>query len=303
MRFLFLFAFLFAGAVVAGIDHSRITPRLINGSEVNEGEYPEVINIISCFGGKCGTCSASIVGPQTILTAAHCVRGDGGTQFTYNQNIYKAQCEANPAFKENTSHDIALCLIDKTIDLKYAHLSQRKLSKYDDVKLMGFGCTQIDGGGRSNGILRVGTANVKKLPGEVTKESYDKYFQTYSDVALCFGDSGGPAFHYIDNPKTEIHFVAGINSRGNIRRASYITAVYLNEIRDFIKTWADVKKQEICGFNGDCGIPAVPMPPKNSCRVSKSMRAFFKGKLEYWEERYFACMNDAASRVIEGIFE
>jgi hypothetical protein len=71
---------------------------------------------------------------------------------------------------------------------------------------------------------------------------------TKSGAALCFGDSGGPAFYY-PNPQQKNRFVISTNSRGDISTTSYLSASSTEIAVRFIKNWAQSNGQngQICG--------------------------------------------------------
>jgi hypothetical protein len=105
--------------------------------------------------------------------------------------------------------------------------------------LTGYGCVNKGGGGGNDGYLRIGEAKVTKVP---TNTNFD--IVSKGTAALCFGDSGGPAYK---NDR-----LIGVNSRGNIENTSYVSAVHMAD-ESYMLTWAKANKVEICGVNRNCG--------------------------------------------------
>ncbi len=231
---------------------------LIGGREVRPGEYPEVIRISS---GR-SYCSASIVGPRVVLTAGHCTSEDGSVQpvseketyqFMVGQNVYRAKCKLAPSYRDGRrgigSQDMALCKIDREVEVKYAIIADREPEVGDKATLIGYGCTRRrseGGGGGNDGILRVGEAKVKK---QSTDSSYHVYTED-DDVTLCYGDSGGPAFLRVRAPKAEYHYVFGVNSMGDIEKVALLTS--LPRSLDFLRAYEREQGVEICGVSRDC---------------------------------------------------
>lgn len=142
---------------------------------------------------------------------------------------------------------MALCKTDKEIAVRFASISKRGPKVSDEALLSGFGCINPGGGGGNDGILRYGVAKVTQLPAGT-----NNWFYTKASAALCFGDSGGPSFLKLSDPAREKHFVIGVNSRGNIRDVSMMTALFIEKSQDFFKRFADDEGVEICGINQNC---------------------------------------------------
>lgn len=245
-KLLFLVCLMFSPPILA----DEIDPLLIGGKPVEKGEYPEVV-YISMGNGRC---SATVIGPRVILTAAHCARGGKKVTFQHNQTQYSATCNA-PSVYPKDDHDISLCLTDKKVEGPYASLSKSGPRTGDKVTLIGYGCTRPGGGGGNDGVLRVGVSTVTGFT------TWD--FVTKKNAALCYGDSGGPAFNYVENPKEEHHYILGVNSKGDIRTTSYLSKMYSSASKDFVSAWATAKEVEICGHNLVCDEP----PPPKLCEA------------------------------------
>ena len=231
---------------------------LIGGIEAGEGDFPEVVYIRSAISERTSVrCSATIVGPRVILTAGHCVK-DGGEigpvslkeiDFSLGQNLFKGTCKQAPEYRDKTEDlDLALCKVDKDIPVKWASISRNSPKLSDIVTLLGYGCIKKGGGGGNDGILRWGEAPVVKLPG-----GKDNWYHTKSSTTtLCSGDSGGPSYEQIKNPKSEHHWLQGVNSRGNLQDTSLLAAVFLEKSIKFFEDFAKSQNVDICGINREC---------------------------------------------------
>lgn len=215
---------------------------LIGGKEVDKNQYPETVYIqVETNEGK-GACTATIIGPEVLLTAGHCTKDQGIVNFFLNGGSYSARCSQAPLYRDQLEdHDMALCKIDKPVKVKPAKVSKVGPNLGDQITLSGYGCIQPGGGQGNDGILRVGSSEVFQLP-----NGHDDWLYTYGGGAICFGDSGGPSF------LKGTHEQIGVNSRGNIQDTSLLTALWIEKSQKFFVEFAETEKVEICGVNKDC---------------------------------------------------
>ena len=227
-------------------------PMIIGGIPVKEGEYSEVIRIRS---GN-AYCTASIIGPEVILTAAHCTKNNGEIvpvsqddyEFVYKQNVYTAKCTTAPEYKhEQGDQDIALCKTNRPIRTRFASISTKLVSLNDNVILIGYGCTNKNASGGNDGILRYGLA-------KVTRISTDDYFSFHAKgkTTLCYGDSGGPSFKYMLDPRNQHHYIIGVGSRGNLIDLSLLTEVAHKKNLQWMQEYEQANDVQICGLSLEC---------------------------------------------------
>ncbi|XP_060535312.1 chymotrypsin-2-like [Cylas formicarius] len=70
--FLFVLGLL---GVVAGAPRHDVSPKIINGTNANDGEFPYMVSLRKVRDGEQHECGGSIISERWILTAAHCVWG------------------------------------------------------------------------------------------------------------------------------------------------------------------------------------------------------------------------------------
>ena len=230
-----------------------IVPTLIGGKPAPKDKYPSTVRIFS--GG--GSCTATLIGPKVLLTAAHCVDDGGSVRFDYKgSSVNSKACKHHDGYSDNTTKDFALCEVPAlTGKWETINTNHKLVSKGDKVTLTGYGCTEPGGEGGNDGILREGGATVTGVP---SRNSFDIVTRA-SAGALCYGDSGGPAF--VENGTSRV--LIGVNSRGNIKDTSYLSAVHMAD-QGFMKKWADERGLKICGIQklDDCNsVPNKPDEP------------------------------------------
>jgi hypothetical protein len=196
-------------------------------------------------------CTSSLVGPRVLLTAAHCVAAAATVKFQVNGQPYSAICDHAPAYhpKTNKTADYALCLVGRDVnDTPYFEtisIDPARLRKDQELLLTGFGCTKAGGGGSTSGtVYRVGESVITVLP---TKS--DNRIITEGDAAVCYGDSGGPAFLQRKGDDGGPRIQVSVNAVGNIRDKSGLASLSTPTALSFLRDWSASKNVRICGLH------------------------------------------------------
>jgi Trypsin len=208
------------------------------------------------------TCTSTLIGPRALLTAAHCTPNKAPVAIEIGTKVYRGTCVQStlysPISEAGASADWALCLFDSDIPVSHyetVNLDPTRIKKGTELLLTGFGCTQQNGTGGNDGNYRIGEVNVSDLP-----SGKGNYISTSGDVALCFGDSGGAAFLYLDSGKKK-RIVVSVNSKmqildnGNFGKASYLSSLSTASAQDFIRNWSISTRAGVCGITpavADC---------------------------------------------------
>lgn len=161
--------------------------------------------------GASSFCTASLIGEQTVLTAAHCVVD--ATSFTFEldggEQIPAESATAHPQFTGvGGPDDIAVVrLAQSPATVKPVHIATRAPSVGMPLLLVGYGATSCqseqfcspDSGAKRRAESAIGTLQ----PTQFT-------FGGDGGGSTCKGDSGGPAFATIDGDEVQV----GVTSRG-----------------------------------------------------------------------------------------
>jgi Trypsin len=195
-----------------------------------------------------GRCTSSLVGSRVLLTAAHCVGNGKDVRISKAGRTYRGTCTHAAEYATNRTADWALCELDLPVPgVPYETLNSEasRLVEGGEVLLTGFGCTRPGGTGGNDGIYRIGESNIRRLP-----RGGDYDIITKGGAALCFGDSGGPAFVFLGGAKSQRVLIA-VNSRGNILDTSYLSSLTTEAARRFLSTWSQEHEVRICGLYED----------------------------------------------------
>ena len=175
-----------------------------------------------------GGCTSTLIGPNTLITAAHCVDDDGSPAKAIPLSMrlrtttarHNFDCTIHPDYAKSTpqngsprsSHDVALCLLksDETINLgalkAYEVLEPSYIPAVNDpILITGFGCTQAEvseftDSATGNKVSAVAMGGVSDGFYRIGEEKID-------DLVDLFGTLG-PNGEFIPNPNYVAIFVS-----------------------------------------------------------------------------------------------
>ena len=246
-RSLFTLLILIASGVPSAF--AQPNPHVIRGTSIQQSKYPAVIQI--GIGG--GSCSATIVGPRTILTAAHCAFlpgiANGFGTFRIGRQNYRAKLTPNPGFDlkhdyeknpDAPNEDISLGVTETDIvgvqPISLGAGPQLNLS----VIYLGYGCSN----NTNRGGLQEGVNAISRI--------YPYGFTIDDDrngAAGCSGDSGGPSL--VRLPSGQLR-VIGVHSEANLKDSSWDARIDTPTAHAYIQAFITRNRAQICGANLNC---------------------------------------------------
>jgi len=223
---------------------------LVNGDVVDQEKYPAIIWI--------GNCTATVVGPRVILTAAHCNHGSD-VSIQIHGSMYTVAMISSPHYERSfqyfspsadlyTNSDLAVGFLDRPVDITpvsvggEAKLGQKGL-------LFGYGCNDRWGQHR-DGELRAGENQIAKATknGMLMKGIKD-------GASGCPGDSGGPTLVESAHGELQllgIHSQVGFADDNSRLNETWDARTDLPIARDFLKDIATLNHADICGVTINC---------------------------------------------------
>lgn len=216
-----------------------------------------------------GQCTWFLIGPSTLMTAAHCVSDNTLIKIEEVEGAqsFEGRCDRAPKYRSDPSQDWALCslgtdypppIIGNRPPGFYEVLNKdpSKVKRKKGILITGFGCARP--GGPLGKVYRVGWAEIDDLPGEVVFQDLGLMpnLLTIDGLPsyLCEGDSGGPAFE-VDKDSPAIRRVIGINSRTILHysgvRISFLASTSTDDALHFFEDWAKAHNKKICGLQED----------------------------------------------------
>jgi uncharacterized protein (TIGR03382 family) len=207
------------------ISPSRADDRVVGGSQVPRGRWPDVVAVLL----RNGVCTGTLVAPDVVLTAAHCIAGEpyevvvdtidyarpGG------ERIRVAWARAYPSWEYR--YDVGVLMLDQPATfakprvVTSACTARALLTPGRRVEIVGFGLATVEG---LDSNTRLHQASVPVTDPTCARDPacnpdvapHGEFTAGGHGADSCFGDSGGPV--YIDTQDGHGHALVGIVSRG-----------------------------------------------------------------------------------------
>lgn len=257
-------------------------PQLRGGRIAVSKDWPASLYVTFQTPDGTAACTAALVGPQAMLTAAHCVPRGGRVSFRYKGHSkgYATDCTQHPQYVSgaDASADYALCKIDRAFaapgGFRYETIdtsAMGNLALGTTLILTGYGCTSdIVASSQTDSRYRIGFNVIDERSDSPTRTRGAVFYAGREDNNLftrddpgsanvCPGDSGGPAFRSTGGgAQVTNRVIVGVNSRVFYRdrqRTSYgsslVSATGGPDFRRWAEDWTTTAGNvSVCGVAG-----------------------------------------------------
>lgn len=234
------------------------------GAIVGGQEAPNDAAVFMLLGtantGATSTCSATLIGQRTLLTAGHCLdpRALNATsmvveamnkprlgQATAADKYLVVESAVHPRFSTQTlDNDIALALLDRAPPVAPIPWNRLSVSTFTGRPLRALGYGTLGGpSGAGDGVrrsvdltFRVLTSKLIRLGDQVGR-------------GVCHGDSGGPSLHVFSDA---VPRVVGVHSYTLTEACTDGADTRVDTNADFILSWLEAHEPPSCADDGRC---------------------------------------------------
>jgi len=294
-----------AGALVScsgGASTQTAHHAIIDGEFVESEDHPEVGLLFALFDddGVYPLCSATLIAPDVVLTAAHCLALliDAAEQPLEDQGVrcigfgtdFTDMLEGNGSAPEDSvcgeywlqhpdfapeaffdgyldnRNDLGLLFLDDTVeDRDFAYLPDgregEQLEAGMDVEIVGYGYYEIDG--EEGMAVKAAASTALERVGD-----HELLVGGPDSPRACFGDSGGPVFADLDASFSRR--LVGVTSRAFTEADVSCDEGGVGVRVDAFWGWIDEELRWACdeGLRSDCEEPGLPDPAGAGCRCS-----------------------------------
>jgi V8-like Glu-specific endopeptidase len=216
--------------------------------------------------GAGSSCSATLIAPRTLLTAAHCVDpvmlGAGSVRIVASNVPDRALMQPNNTVRvtETRYHpkwmpaiglegDVALALLETPQPVTPKPWNQGSLEGLSGAAVRAVGYGTI-GNGQGGGTKRTVDLIIRQLTDELIS------LGNQVDKGICHGDSGGPTFGSFDGG---VEQVIGVHSFTRTQDCVDGADTRVDAYAPFIMQWLAERENE-CATNAVCAVGPCPTP-------------------------------------------
>ena len=226
------------------------------------------LGVAALLQGGTLVCTATLVAPRVLLTAAHCLSSDtppeaffGSTPSSGGTQVQILAVQIHPDFDATTlENDVAMALLADAAPagatpwaLPSAPLGASSVGMA--LRLVGFGRTGPDD--TTPPEKREGTSTIASL-------TADQLTFGPSPSQTCSGDSGGPAFATLGG----VEAIVGVTSSGDPQCAQMATDMRVDAYASFVQPWLQATAEASAGPGDRCWYPANCAPSAGECAAA-----------------------------------
>ena len=244
-----VFAFALGAVLLGGLPSARA---MVGGAPSAESGLGR--SVVTVVGSRGNFCSGTLIAPDIVLTAAHCVPAEATTKVVAYDARWQPtlldvrRVAAHPHYNSRgianhrASADVALLQLAAPMAGKsIAPLGNpnQPIAAGTRFTVAGIGVTRR-GDGKSGGTVRAATLIATGRPGTLQIRLVDPTTNNARDgFGACTGDSGGPAFEVQNGRAVVIGVISWSTGAGNAAGCGGLTGVTpLTLYRDWIESTA-----------------------------------------------------------------
>jgi hypothetical protein len=215
--------------------------KVYRGTRSVPGEFPT--------SGWIGNCTANLVAPNVVISAAHCKGNGARISFQHRESgkSYAGTCTRHPRYNTRTIYnDYVLCKLDTSVPegSKMVSFVKERVATGTQMWVNGYGAPNV-------GTHYWGLAKLQTPSGQDLK--------TCGPANLGGGDSGGTLMVEAgDRTLPNGADGAAVNSRGNSSCSWYNDYAH-SEFQSWARQYEKDKNVQLCGISANCKEPPAPI--------------------------------------------